>query len=238
MHITAEQAACSIYGLEVSPDNCTLAMKLLRSASLEPVTIVSGDPAFAIAMSTKRINMEPWKFKRLVSTHQTLENTETSHNNPQASTVATDDFEESSDSSSNISQSSASIAPSRSSVIDLCKHIMPLNPVPTLTQQLFLTEDEIFMMIKSYLPDGDLKAADLVQWMAKDGAWGPTKRKQINKQRKSGRWYNVIKEPFRDFTWKHITNVQQFRSTVKATASTICTIGYARKSNTKEPMAA
>lgn len=35
-----------------------------------------------------------------------------------------------------------------------------------------------------------------------------------------------------------ISNVQQFRSSVKSTMSSICTIGYARKSNTKDPMAA
>lgn len=59
MHMTAGQAACSIYGLEVSFDNCTLAMRLLRDASLEPVTIVNGNPTFAVAISTNKIHMEP-----------------------------------------------------------------------------------------------------------------------------------------------------------------------------------
>ncbi|KAI7901060.1 uncharacterized protein BX663DRAFT_438510 [Cokeromyces recurvatus] len=92
---------------------------------------------------------------------------------------------------------------------------MPLNPIPTLTEQLFLTEEEVFTIVRSYLPDGDLISSHLCEWMAKDGAW-----------------------EFRDFTWKHIINMQQFRSNVKSTMSSICTIGYARKSNTKDSKAA
>ncbi|KAL0078288.1 hypothetical protein J3Q64DRAFT_1608260, partial [Phycomyces blakesleeanus] len=78
-----------------------------------------------------------------------------------------------------------------------------------LTQQLFLTEDEVFTIVKLYLPDGNLTSNHLCEWMAKYGAW-----------------------KLRDFTWKHSSNVQQFHSNVKPTISSICTIGYTRKSNT------
>ncbi|KAG2192637.1 hypothetical protein INT47_000181, partial [Mucor saturninus] len=71
-----------------------------------------------------------------------------------------------------------------------------------------------------------------------DGSWGATKRRQINKKRKRGRFYNVVKSELRNFTWEDTTNVQQYRKNVTATASTICTIGYCRKSKTKEPMEA
>ncbi|GAA5797416.1 hypothetical protein HPULCUR_002800 [Helicostylum pulchrum] len=142
MRMTAEQAACSIYGLEVSYENCVLAMKLLRDAYFEPVTVINGDPTFAMAISKKKLNMEPWKFERLIPTHDIMtdatntthdisktsttshticQTLATVHNVSQTSTVATDEYEIASDNSSNISQPCISIAPSQSGVIDLCK---------------------------------------------------------------------------------------------------------------------
>lgn len=103
---------------------------------------------------------------------------------------------------------------------------MPLTPVPTLTQLVFLTEDEVFAIVKVYLPDNDLTSNNLYEWISKDGAWGPTKRKQFNKQRKSGCWYNLILEEFRDFAWNNISNIHLFRTNIKSTMSSICTKNF------------
>ncbi|KAI9269617.1 hypothetical protein EDC94DRAFT_490021, partial [Helicostylum pulchrum] len=81
---------------------------------------------------------------------------------------------------------------------------MPLTPVPTLTQLVFLTEDEVFAIVKVYLPDNDLTSNNLYEWISKDGAWGPTKRKQ-------------------DFAWNNISNIHLFRTNIKSTMSSICT---------------
>ncbi|KAI7896475.1 uncharacterized protein EV154DRAFT_435046, partial [Mucor mucedo] len=200
MRMAAEHAACLIYGFEVSTENCTLAMKLLHDAGLEPVTIVNGDPTLAVAISTTKINMEPWRFNRLISLNTT----------PAKVSPSTD-----SRTTSSINDVS-SIALSRSGVLDLCKQILTLNAIPYITESLFLGEEEVYNIIKAYFPEDDLKTTDLVEWIGKDGSWGPTKRQ------------------LRNFTWADITNVQQYRKNVRATASTICTIGYCRKSKTKE----
>ncbi|KAI7900895.1 uncharacterized protein BX663DRAFT_515634 [Cokeromyces recurvatus] len=93
MHITTEQAARSIYGLKVSFDNYTLATKLLCVADLEPITIVNSDPTFTVAISTEKLSMESWKFKRLRSTIHLIADAEiTAHNLSQTSTVATDEY--------------------------------------------------------------------------------------------------------------------------------------------------
>lgn len=63
--LSAGDAACSIYGLENTLENQLLALQQLKDIGLEPVTIVNGDPTIAIAVSTKKINMEPWRFQRL-----------------------------------------------------------------------------------------------------------------------------------------------------------------------------
>ncbi|KAI7896471.1 uncharacterized protein EV154DRAFT_240300 [Mucor mucedo] len=113
-----------------------------------------------------------------------------------------------------------------------------MNAIPYITESLFLGKEEVYDIIKAYFPEDDLRTTDLVEWMGKDGSWGPTKRRQMNKERKRGRFYNVVKLELRNFTWEDIINVQQYRKNARATASTICPIGYCRKSKTKEPMEA
>ncbi|KAI9006725.1 hypothetical protein CLU79DRAFT_779163 [Phycomyces nitens] len=71
--------------------------------------------------------------------------------------------------------------------------------------------------------------------MSKDGSWGTTIRKQSNKKRKRGRLVNVVKKVYRDFTWNDLSNIQEYRSLVKSSMGTNCTVGYVRKSNIKVP---
>ncbi|KAG0747531.1 hypothetical protein G6F35_002498 [Rhizopus arrhizus] len=39
------------------------ALQQLKDAGLEPVTLVDGYPTIAVAMSTKRVNLEPWRYQ-------------------------------------------------------------------------------------------------------------------------------------------------------------------------------
>ncbi|KAG1142282.1 hypothetical protein G6F37_008363 [Rhizopus arrhizus] len=39
---------------------------------------------------------------------------------------------------------------------------------------------------------------------------------------------------YRDFTWDDLSNIQEYRSLVKSSIATKCTVGYVRKSNTDE----
>ncbi|KAG0747532.1 hypothetical protein G6F57_007454 [Rhizopus arrhizus] len=64
---------------------------------------------------------------------------------------------------------------------------------------------------------------------------GTTIRKQSNKKRKRGRLLNIVKREYRDFTWDDLSNIQEYRSLVKSSMATKCTVGYVRKSNTDEP---
>jgi hypothetical protein len=61
--LSAANAACTIYGLEIHLENQLSALQQLKDAGLEPVTLVDGYPTIAVAMSTKRVNMEPWRYQ-------------------------------------------------------------------------------------------------------------------------------------------------------------------------------
>ncbi|PHZ13564.1 uncharacterized protein RHIMIDRAFT_236618 [Rhizopus microsporus ATCC 52813] len=63
--LSAANAACSIYGLEIALENQLSALQQLKDVGLEPVTLVNGDPTIAVAISTKKVNMEPWRYQRL-----------------------------------------------------------------------------------------------------------------------------------------------------------------------------
>lgn len=59
--LSAADADCSIYGLEITLENQLSALQQLKYAGLEPVTLINGDPTIAVAISTKKVNMEPWR---------------------------------------------------------------------------------------------------------------------------------------------------------------------------------
>ncbi|KAG2218997.1 hypothetical protein INT45_007659 [Circinella minor] len=212
--LSAANAACSIYGLEITSENQLSALQQLKDAGLEPVTLVNGDPTIAVAMSTKKVNMEPWRYQRL----------------PQDT-----EQEQQCDDSNSSESFIVSIPPSRSAVLDLVAKIMPSTPIPGITEECFLSETDVHDLVSKYIPDDTVTSDDLSSWMSKDGSWGTTIRKQTNKKRKRGRMLNVVKKVYRDFTWDDLSNIQEYRLLVKSSVGTKYTVGYVRKSNTKEP---
>ncbi|CEG79128.1 hypothetical protein RMATCC62417_13630 [Rhizopus microsporus] len=112
--------------------------------------------------------------------------------------------------------------------------VMPVKPIPSVTDKIFLSENEIFSIIQAYFSETTFTAEQLQDWMGKDCSWGVTKRKQIDNERKRGREINVVKEELRAFTWEDISNVKEFRHLVRTTSNDFVTIGYARKSRTRE----
>ncbi|KAI9282285.1 hypothetical protein BY458DRAFT_552508 [Sporodiniella umbellata] len=149
-------------------------------------------------MSTKKVNMEPWRYKRLPQN--------TKHEQQYEDTV-----------------------------LDLAAKIIPSTSIPGVTEECFLSETEVHKLLSVYIPDDTVTSDNLSAWMSKDGAWGTTTRKQSSKKRKRGRLLNVVKKTYRDFTWDDLSNVQEYRSLVKSSMATKCTIGYVQKSNTNEP---
>ncbi|KAI8330370.1 hypothetical protein BC941DRAFT_332954, partial [Chlamydoabsidia padenii] len=85
---------------------------------------------------------------------------------------------------------------------------MPSTPIPGLTEEYFLSETEVHDLLSVYIPDDTVTSDDLSAWMSKDGTW--------------------------DFTWDDLSNIQEYRSLVKSSMATKCTVGYVRKSNTNE----
>lgn len=179
--LSAADAACSIYGLEITLENRLSALQQLKDAGLEPVTLVNGDPTIVVAMSTKKVNMEPWRYQRL----------------PQ-NTKQEQQCDDSNSSESFI----VSIPPSRSAVLDLVAKIMPSTPIPGITEEYFLSETEVHDLVSVYIPDDTVTSDDLSAWMSKDGTWGTTIRRQSNLKRKRGRLLNVVKKVYRGNTWK------------------------------------
>ncbi|RCI01657.1 hypothetical protein CU097_015965, partial [Rhizopus azygosporus] len=86
----------------------------------------------------------------------------------------------------------------------------------------------------AYFAETTFTAEQLQDWMGKDFSWGATKRKQINNKRKRGREINVVKEELRAFSWKDISNIKEFRLFVRTMINDFVTIGYCRKSRTRE----
>ncbi|KAI7894413.1 uncharacterized protein EV154DRAFT_498668 [Mucor mucedo] len=127
-----------------------------------------------------------------------------------------------------------SVAPSHRAILDFLKEIMPLDPIQDITTETFLTEEAISTLVVTYLPDGAVKKSQLAEWMAKDGAWGVTKKRGTSDGKIQGRQYNLVKESFRDYRWEDLTNVHRFRRHVKFTKDTMMTIGYVRRSKTMD----
>lgn len=223
MLLTAGDAACSIFDLDVTDENKHHALTRLRKTGLEPVTLVNGDFLVAVAISMAKINKKPWRFRRLptvLATNSAVENEE--------------HFE-------NISGElyGPSIPPSHTVIFHLTKQIMSKQPVSGVTDTMFFFfEQEVYEIVQQYMQNDILKQQDLAEWMSKDGFWDPAKRKQTKKIRKHGSHYSVVKLEPRDFTWADISHIHQFRVVVKATHSNIYMNGYARKSSTPETLSA
>lgn len=179
--LSAADAACSIYGLEVTLENQLSALQRLKDADLEPVTLVNGDPTVAFAMSTKKVSMEPWRYQRL----------------PQNTTQ-----EQQSNDNNSSERFIVSIPPSRSAVLDLVSKIIPSTPIPGITEECFLSESEVYDLVSVYIPDDTVTSDDLSAWMSKAGKWGTSTRKQFNNKRKRGRSLNVVKKVYRGNTRK------------------------------------
>jgi hypothetical protein len=75
---TAGHGACFVYDLEITLESKKFALSKLSNAGLEPVILVNGDPHFAVAISTAKVNKEPWRYKRLPGSTDTEHDAEDS----------------------------------------------------------------------------------------------------------------------------------------------------------------
>ncbi|ORX44037.1 hypothetical protein DM01DRAFT_1340591 [Hesseltinella vesiculosa] len=251
--LSAGQASCFIYGLKYSQENAFWSLEKLRTANLIPVLLAHGDPTCPVAISRTKYEMEPWRFTLLPGaelqqsfTASTSADSTTNISinaailpSPDPDAYSTSRFTRA-ESASTISTNPStvmvpeSVAPSRVSIMDLTKGILLTESVEGITDEVFLDEHQVHEIISSYLPDGAVSEFQLADWVAKDGLWGGTKRRRTSEGRKHGRVYHLVKEAHRDYTWIDLHNVHQFRRHVRLTETTICTIGYVRRSNTKD----
>ncbi|CEI90395.1 hypothetical protein RMCBS344292_04721 [Rhizopus microsporus] len=197
MEITKEEAACSIYGLVVNQENKDIAIKNLESTELVPVYFANGDLNLPFVISKKKAQMEPWRYTEYRSELKPKEH----YQNPAES--------------SSLSSYEVTVPCSKRSILELLHLIIPPKPIPQITYEEFLTESELFKLVKQYFSDdwnfNQSKLNDLI-----------------------GRTYNVVEASLRDFKWKDISNISQFRYLVRTTQPQYVTIGYVRKSNTTE----
>ncbi|KAG2212313.1 hypothetical protein INT47_001673 [Mucor saturninus] len=215
--------------------------------------IVRGDPTCPMTISRLKYEMEPWWFVLLVGDSGIIPST--SPSTPSASALSASlptpiappppplppQGNEDSDTSSKSSSLSSvilpgSVTPSRKAILDFLKNMMPIEPVQDITTETFLTEEAVFTLVAAYLPDGAVKKSQLAEWMAKDGAWGVTKKRRTQSERIQGRQYNLVKESFRDYRWVDLNNVHQFRRHVKFTKDSTMTIDYVRRSKTTKSL--
>lgn len=136
-------------------------------------------------------------------------------------------------------QENERVSSSKRATLELLFHIIPPNPVPQITSQEFLTENDLFKFVKQYFSDDqDFTADKLNDLLDKDGSWGTPTQKGKREKRIRGRTYNVVDSSLRRFTWKDINAISQFRSLVKSTQKEFVNIGYVHKSKTTESLIA
>ncbi|KAI8388805.1 uncharacterized protein BYT42DRAFT_561308 [Radiomyces spectabilis] len=177
MSLSADEAACSIYALTVTPENKAIAMKQLKDAKLEPVVFRTGDPTLAFAVSTKKVALEPLRYHRLIAEDSAGDVTDDASCNSETESVNND---------SSDSQPTRFKSYKRSRVIELVSNIFVEHHIEGLTDQRFLNEDEVAEIIMPLLPDANLTTSILAEYMAKDGRWGTTRRKRMEYGRKHG----------------------------------------------------
>ncbi|GAA5810305.1 hypothetical protein MFLAVUS_003726 [Mucor flavus] len=105
----------------------------LELAGLVPVSLVNGDPTVAFAIRIKKSKMEPWRYKEFNSSKRK-------------------EIEEEEEYESSLQ---VSIPQSKRAVLDLVKLIMPPQPITDVTDQMFLTESDIFKIVET---KSDIKA--------------------------------------------------------------------------------
>jgi hypothetical protein len=119
-----------IYRLKIILQNQLSALKQLRDAGLEPVTLANGDPTIEVAMSTMKVKMKPWRYRRLPQ--------DTKHEHQSEDSNCSESF-------------IVSIPPSRSAVLDLVAKIMSSTPIQGITEEYFLSETEVHDLVSSYV---------------------------------------------------------------------------------------
>lgn len=74
---------------------------------------------------------------------------------------------------------------------------MPPQPITDVTDQMFLTESDIFKIVETYFCHVSFSYDKLNDWMGKDGAQGVAKQKRLLDQKLRGRDVNLVKEELR-----------------------------------------
>ncbi|RCH84654.1 hypothetical protein CU097_000830, partial [Rhizopus azygosporus] len=188
-----------------------------RKITLVPVYFANGDLNLPFAISKKKVQMEPWRYTEYRSELKPKEH----YQNPAES--------------SSLSSYEVTVPCSKRSILELLHLIIPPKPIPQITYEEFLTESELFKLVKQYFSDDwNFNQSKLNDLIGKDGSWGGTKQKGSKDNRIRGRTYNVVEASLRDFKWKDISNISQFRYLVRTTQPQYVTISYVRKSNTTE----
>lgn len=217
MTLTKEEAACSVYGLEVNSENKDIAIENLDSTGLVPAYFINGDPDSPFAISKKKVKMEPWKYGEYRSDSKLKEQ------------------DQKLPAPSSLSSYEITVPCSKRAILELLHLIIPPKPIAQITHEEFLTESGLFKLVKQYFGDNwNFNQNKLNDLIGKDGSLGGTKQKKDKSSRIRGRTYNVVEASLRNFKWKDISNISQFRNLVRTTKLQYVTIGYARKSNTSE----
>ncbi|KAG2201350.1 hypothetical protein INT47_001438, partial [Mucor saturninus] len=165
--------------------------------------ISNGNPTAAVAAGTHRVKTEPWKFKEFLS--EEIKNKE---------------------------DKSTEVPQSRGAVIELVNMILSPHPIESITYEEFLPEKDLYELVKPYFAETNFSCNQLNDWLGKEGSWGSTKRKIVNGERLRGRTLHVIRPELRDFLWNDISNVKEFRKSVRESRHKTATIGYVKKSKT------
>ncbi|KAI7896025.1 uncharacterized protein EV154DRAFT_278770 [Mucor mucedo] len=182
MSLTKELAACAIYGLEITDENKEEALRRLQKARLTPVYLANGDPTVAVAVGIHKAKTEPWKFKEFLS--EEIKNKEDKSTEDNKSENSRDSYE-------------IEVPQSRRAVIELVNMILSPHPIESITHEKFLTEKDLYELVKPYFAETNFSCNQLNDWLGKEGSWGSTKRKVVHGERLRGRTLHVIRPELR-----------------------------------------
>ncbi|KAI8060211.1 hypothetical protein BC940DRAFT_312484 [Gongronella butleri] len=251
---TQQEAACFIYDMIPTESNARLALERLLAAGLEPVVDAEAKLRKPLALATAKIDKEPWCYKRLASValndgaqsssveiasdHASDANV-SQHAGHDArpddqiidlSSVDNDDDDvddnrEINTVSAGISNADPMLAPSLTPVIEVVAHIFIDENIKGVSRRIFMDSRAVFRTLAPYFKPGALKNGPLSRWMGYDRRWGKAKTTYQGGQSKKGRYYNIVRQEYRDFKWT--PSVENCRQRIRNMATTHVTIGLA-----------
>lgn len=70
-------------------------------------------------------------------------------------------------------------------------------PIQNVTYERFLTEEDLYEIVKAYFGEINFSSNQLNDWLGKECLWGSTKKKAVDGKRIRGRTIHLVRQDLR-----------------------------------------